>query len=329
MAYMQLLPTLKAASIEGSSRGQRIRPQDLDIYNEPKEHIAVLEQGSELKPPALVLKYVSAVRKKFWGLKDVTVNTYDRAENAILGLRQGVVDVYEKAKSDPLSMVRPGCITAAVLAGAIVQGRGKKPFLRLTSATVAGTLVAGVAYPDKAVRVAKGVYFVARDASSSLVERVKKMSDSGNETKELKTEVYTESEDKSTLGVNFQEVMEPKLEHQIAVEESKEDLNSADTDVIIVLDSSGEEVCLLDVTKVEDQSASISNDTPMSESVATNKQIEEGTEKPVIDIEVVAGNETQTATDEASFSGVDVSQEPLADYGQSNPADNDMYSTRS
>ena len=292
MTFIQLMQALKAASGDGDIRGRRVRPSDLDIYNEPdfasKEERAI----SELRPPHLILTYVSAVRKRVWKFKDVTLKTYDRAEGAFASIRHGILDAYEKARSDPLSMLRPGCIAFGVLAGAVVHGRGRKPILRLTTATVAGTLVASVAYPDKAMETTKQIYYSGKEASISLVNLAKKWMEQ-NKTVEVKE--VSESMDEIAEKVSDDSISPNTFDAGLQIE-GKEMIESS----LVVLDANGEEVCLLG--SLEREAAVTDSDQKDSPPDNQNGAI------PLED------NQTN---------------EPLVDYGQSNPEDNDMYSTRS
>ena len=288
-------------SKDEESGTKRVKPADLDIYFEPK---SVIPYSSLEEKPYALQKYVSVVRKKLWTFKDVTLNAYKSAEASVVGAKDGIVDVYESAKSDPLSMVRPGCITAAVIAGAVVQGRGKKPFLRLTSASVAGALVASVAYPDKAFKVAKNVYMVTKDASVSLAEKMRNIADQakGTKTDELanatmnhERETVDEQSDDGGTG-EFPEVA--TVGHVINADESSVEaerkpsegdpqiegiaLVQEPSDVVIniIKDDSGEEICLLEnsVTKSnaddskEEGSVAV---MPSSDSVESSLSVEE------------------------------------------------------
>lgn len=348
MAYIQLIQTLKAAANDGERRSGPIKPKDLDIYREPVVNATSQVQGSELNPPNLILNYVSQVRRKVWRFKDVTIKTYDKMEGAVLDAKQGVLSGYEKAISDPLSMLRPGCITAAVLAGAIVQGRGRKPFLRLTSATIAGTLVASVAYPDKALLVAKEGYYKAKDTSLSLVEKMKKLSsETSKEINEMSVEDKNKLEAESSTYFGSKEQMS-----DAGIDTTKQaDMESLhNTDPIVVLDAKGEEICLLDASKIDDEivantenehihinSSSVTEEATgeiNSDVLGKDLQIRDDMESVISDEKsaIMQKNfgENQLKNDEIEASqNSDSLPELFVDYGQSHPDDKDMYSTRS
>eukprot|EP00112_Aurelia_sp_Birch-Aquarium-sp1_P010093 Seg2173.4 transcript_id=Seg2173.4/GoldUCD/mRNA.D3Y31 product="Telomeric repeat-binding factor 2" protein_id=Seg2173.4/GoldUCD/D3Y31 len=173
MAYLRCLQSVKAAAdnAELERKPKRVRPADLDVYFEPHQQSSDLAQ--EPAPYALQ-KHVSTVRKQIWRIADGTANVFRNTKTRVLDVKDGVISTYEETKSNPLSMLRPGCITAAIIAGTIVPGRGKKRILRLASGTLGGTLAAGVAYPHKTLQIATGVYSKTKDMTTSLVEIMKK-----------------------------------------------------------------------------------------------------------------------------------------------------------
>eukprot|EP00112_Aurelia_sp_Birch-Aquarium-sp1_P025606 Seg859.12 transcript_id=Seg859.12/GoldUCD/mRNA.D3Y31 product="hypothetical protein" protein_id=Seg859.12/GoldUCD/D3Y31 len=171
MAYLRCLQSVKAAADDAELERKRVRPADLDVYYEPHQELSDLAQ--EPAPYALQ-KHVSTVRKQIFRIADGTANVFRNTKTRVLDVKDGVISTYEETKSNPLSMLRPGCITAAIIAGTIVPGRGKKRILRLASGTLGGTLAAGVAYPHKTLQIATGVYSKTKDMTTSLVEIMKK-----------------------------------------------------------------------------------------------------------------------------------------------------------
>lgn len=319
MTFFQLIQTLTAASGGGNGKSWRVRPVDLDIYNEPD--LASQEQQAipELRPPQVILTNVSAVRKRVWKFKDVALSTYERVESTVTSGKQSVVDAYEIAKSDPLSMLRPACIGTAVLAGAVVHGRGRKPVLRLTTATVAGTLVASVAYPDRALKAAKQIYYNGKDAGISLVDMMKNWAEKSKtvDVKEV-TENMAETVDNNAsksddgLEIKGQGIAGSNL---------------------VVLDANGEEVCLLDAVEgerevgVADVLSKESEQQLSTESNFEHDEKERANNKGVH--KIIQGQEINV--DKNNGSSLENSQQhnTLVDYGQSSPEDKDMYSTRS
>ena len=341
MAYLQLLQTLKAASNDGEHRPRLVRPVDLDIYYEPEiESIP----ASDLEPPTVVLKYVSALRKKVWRFKDVTVSTYNKTENAVTGAKQAIVDAYEMAKSDPLSAVRPGCIMVATLAGTVVHGRGRKPFRRLATAGIAGAFVAGVAYPDKAAKVGKAVYHKGMEASTSLVQMIKNMSETSKEVKAVKDIAENRAQNSGNIEKEMESIQPIKsdAESETELKEKGDEGNN-----LVVLNANGEEVCLIDVTKIENETVSKAGtdeinqnqiDSLIERKVSDSGSVEgvsesEGKENSSGEQKIEQGEtgETEKNNDNnkaSSLKGHNTS-ESIVDYGQSSPEDQDMYSTRS
>ena len=316
MTFLQLIQTLTAASGDGNAKSRRVRPLDLDIYNEPD--IASQEQQAipELRPPQVILTNVSAVRKRIWKFKDVALSTYDRAESAVTSVKQGVVDAYETAKSDPLSMLRPGCIAVAVLAGGVVHGRGRKPVLRLATATVAGTLVASVAYPERALKAGKQIYYNGKDAGISLVDLMKNWAEK-SKTVEVKEVAENTAETIDLSASKSDDGVEMKGQ---GIEESS----------LVVLDANGEEVCLLDA--VEGKSEVGVEDVESEQQLPTKPDFEldgkeragnKGEHKIIQGQELTADKNNGSSFEDTKRNSI------LVDYGQSSPEDNDMYSTRS
>ena len=301
MAFIQRMHTLKAASSAESAQSRLVKPDDLDIYYEPDFVLQESQATSELQPPQVLLTYVSAVRKRIWRFKDVTLDSYNKAENALASVRHGAVDVYNTAKTNPLSMLRPGCIAAAAVTGAIVHGRGRKPVLRLTTATIAGTLVASVAYPDKAVNTAKKIYYNGKEASLSLVDMMKNWAE---ERKQV--DVKSRAEDPVT---------------NVSEEES---MGSS----FVVLDANGEEVCPIDALGLESAAGESIQQESDSSAVSEMTELEtnmdsEGKKKAGWrgQHKIIQGQESNS-NNASTF-------DSMVDYGQSSPEDNDMYSTRS
>jgi len=318
MAFTKLMHTLKAAPSDGNVKSRLVKPDDLDIYYEPDFVLQDSQVSSELQPPQILLTYVSAIRKRMWRFKDVTLDTYNRAENALASVKYRAVDVYNTAKTNPLSMLRPGCIAAAAVTGAIVHGRGRKPVLRLTTATIAGTLVASVAYPDKALNTAKKIYYNGKEASLSLVDMMKNWAE---ERKQV--DVKGRAED-TAATVNAVE--------KDGVNESDDGMHVKEDESIgssfVVLDANGEEVCPVDALELEsvagDNLQKESDDPAVSEmgELRTNMD-SESKEK--------AGHRGEHKIIQAKEQNINNASivDSMVDYGQSSPEDNDMYSTRS
>ena len=286
MAYLRCLQSVKAAADDGELERKRVKPADLDVYFEPLESPVLAQEPA----PYALQKHVSTVRKQIWKIADGTVNTFRNAKTRILNVKDGVINTYEEAKSNPLSMLRPGCITAAIIAGTIVPGRGKKRVLRLASGTLGGTLAAGVAYPHKTLQIATGVYNKTKDVTTSLVEIMKKRAEDSRAAPSVHDENATKHANHTaeviTASLGEGEFPEPEEEKEMApkgvvqekiqgdtaveitsesslptaVEEGKKDLQlvkdvttaTSENEIKIAKNFQGEDVCLIDILAEEE-----------------------------------------------------------------------------
>ena len=286
MAYLRCLQSAKAAADGGELERKRVRPVDLDVYFEPLESPGPVQEPA----PYALQKYVSSARKQIWNVADGTVSAFRNTKTRILNVKDGVISTYEEAKSNPLSVLRPGCITAAIIAGTIVPGRGKKRILRLASGTLGGTLAAGVAYPHKTLQIATGVYNKTKDVTTSLVEIMKKRAED-NRTAPLThdenaTKLANHTAEVITASLGEGEFPEPEEETEMtpkglvqekiqgdiaseitvesslptAAEEGKKDLQlvedvtsaKSEDEIEIAKNSQGEDVCLIDIPPKEE-----------------------------------------------------------------------------
>jgi len=332
-----------------SSERHLVKPSELDIYYEPEEVVKEINSGNS--HPTLFHENVSSARKKLTKAFSGLLTTHEKVSSLFTYAELQITGIYNEALQDPYSLLVPGSITMATVGGVLVAGKGKKPLSRVFYGALFGATATAVTHPHRSLEIATTGYYHTTGSLSHLknyfatkeetitekVENEIKINDTELETNEIISEVVVN--DTETLAVdNTSEINKgvvvetienteaDKLIEEFVVVDS-ESVSSVTSDIADtreeVLNPSENVTSIDDVATVEN--TSVETSLPVQEDLLVIKYDEIVNKEESHHVESDSTVESETIEDKSI-----VNSETLeGDYGQSNPQDEDMYSTRS
>lgn len=287
-------------SVSAGTEKQLVKPCDLDIYFEAEQ-----PPPKEIPPPSPAFLYenVSAARQRVTGVFSGLLTTHVKISNFFGSLESRIVNVYNSTVADPYFLLTPGVITLATVSGAVVAGRGRRPFKRSLYAIIFGATATSICYPERALDIATTGYYHTTGS-------VSKLSTLWNERKQTTTErvVKDITDEKATTSEeNKEDISESvELSHDQNATNEKDFVVVNKNDVIAAEKASQQQelkVTHYDVIKTDVKASGVVVRETTNNNTSNNITTDDKTD---VDNPHVEG-----------------------DHGQSDPSDKDMYSTRS
>lgn len=342
-----------------ASERHLVKPSELDIYYEPEEVVKEINSGNN--HPTLFHENVSSARKKLTKAFSGLLTTHEKVSSLFTYAELQITGIYNEALQDPYSLLVPGSITMATVGGVLVAGKGKKPLSRIFYGALFGATATAVTHPHRSLEIATTGYYHTSGLLSHLknyfatkeetitekVENEIKINNTELESNEVISEVVVKVADTETpASDNTSEINEDivvetienteadKVIEEFFVVES-ESVSSVTSDIA----GTTEEV-LIDTSVVENESNPSENVTSIDDvttaentSVETSIPVQEELLMIKVD-EIVNKDESHHVESESKFISETLEDKSTVktlegDYGQSNPQDEDMYSTRS
>ncbi|KAL9962062.1 hypothetical protein ACROYT_G031130 [Oculina patagonica] len=299
------LQTVKAGSM-------KVHPRELEIYDDPVE-------ASQYKPDeeeiTVLEEKVSVVRRSVWGWSSRVKEGVTTVRNTFSSAEDKALEFVELIRTDRQFQIKVGGISAAILSGALLAGKGRRPIRRIFFASVLGTTAAAICYPKQAVDITQTNY-----------QRLKVfVNEQRRKYSEKQAEKAAKEELKTSAVAETQIVEDPG---NATVEVIKEEVAESQTEVSDVQEETTEPV----VTAEVKPQSSFWSKVPFLDKIIGGKTSSTGDVSPV----QVSSEDKGAALVESSKDQVIVQEDspsqavkPEGDIGQSNPEDKDMYSTRS
>lgn len=324
--------SLKSVVHAGNEK-KLIKPSELDIYYEP-ELIEIVPRNPPY--PAIIYENVSAARTRITGVFSGLLTTHEKVSSFFGSLESRITNVYTETLEDPSFLLTPSVIITATIGGALFAGRGKRPFTRSLYAGLFGTTALAVTYPQRSLEIAATGYYHTSASLSNLVQLWKKRS--ANITEKVMTKLENVPVENIEENVVLTE-SNVVLSETVAADDENVDTVVSSSDAAVV---EKPVITSSETTVVEDTVITSSETTVVEGTNENNVQppqeelkvvIEEIIKADVLDesSELVDNKSSELVDNESSELTGDESSELVveADYGQSDPDDKDMYSTRS
>nr|XP_058973320.1 uncharacterized protein LOC131799637 [Pocillopora verrucosa] len=301
------LQTVKAGSI-------KVHPRELEIYDEPVEISQV--KPDEDKVSAFEEK-VSIARRFVWGWTSKVKNSVEETRRTFSSVEERSLEFVQLLHTDRQFQMKVGGITASVLAGALLAGRGRRPIRRIFFSSVLGTTAAAICYPKEAVLITQTNYHRLKTFVIEQWEEHNKRQAERAVKEELKTsvdETKTSTAEVKAETASVDEVKEEGASNQEIIEKQETQETNAEPPVVSTENTS---------------KGSFWSKIPFFDKFMGAKPSEADEVKSVKVVESVdktGSSKDQVIVQEKTSSDV---PKPEGDTGQSNPEDKDMYSTRS
>jgi len=296
--------TVKAGSM-------KVHPRELEIYDGPVEESKNNLNEEEISQ---LEEKVSVARKYVWGWTSSVKESVAKVKNTLTTVENKSYEFVELIRTDRQFQIKVGGITAAVLSGVLLAGKGRRPIRRIFFASVLGTTAAAICYPKQAVDITQTNY-----------QRLKVFV---NEQRSNYNQKQAEKAAKEELKLRAEETRVLEDQGSPTVEVTKGEVVESQTEVSDVQEKTTEPEM---AAEVKPQSSFWSK-IPFVDKLTGGKTSATGDVSPVqvsddkVDTAEAESSKDQVIVQEDSASG-DV--KPEGDLGQSNPEDKDMYSTRS
>ncbi|XP_074607529.1 uncharacterized protein LOC141860350 [Acropora palmata] len=307
------LSSVKAGSV-------KVHPRELEIYD-PVEPSQDTLKPNEEEVTGFEQK-VSTVRKFVWGWTTSVQEGIAKAREHFSVAEQKSLEFIELIQTDQEFQMKVGAISAAVLGGAVLAGRGRRPIRRIFYSGAVGTTAVAICYPKQAVDITLTNYdrlkaFVKEQITNLNQKRAEKPF-----VKEVQTPLHE--------AANPEEEHEPvqivveRVNDNAPVDEQQKDVEMEDAEARLedeVKENKGKQ------------------ESPFWSKIPFLDRLVGKREDPAVVSEssLAVGNKEEiglVATDEKKDQILLLEQTAAkanveGDLGQSNPEDKDMYSTRS
>lgn len=320
MALRNLLSGVEAAE-DGNFKPKLMKPSNLDVYWEPDEPVYATTSNQE----SALLKQVRKGRQFIWQFSGGASSAYTNATQSISKTAAAVENAYDSAVKDPLTLIQPASISAAVFVGALLPGRGRRPFMRLFGASVLGTTATAVSYPKKASEVSISAFHKGKDWGSCLVVSAKKAWEG---KPKVITQEIPELIGKEEVDVTGKDEVDVTLQLDVP------------SDASLAVENNEKPVLSEDLASNEIMSVVVEPEGTKALLLANKEESKEEVKEEVKEEMKEEGKEETAHLEqlESQYNDLkghsDITELPkqdgniLKDFGQSDPEDKDMYSTR-
>ncbi|XP_068735032.1 MICOS complex subunit MIC27-like [Montipora capricornis] len=307
---MPFLSSVKAGSI-------KVHPRELEIYD-PLEQSHDVLKPSEEEVTGFQQK-VSSLRKFVWGWTTSVQEGVDKARQHFSLVEQRSIEFVELIQTDKEFQMKVGGISAAVLTGAVLAGRGRRPVRRILYSGVLGTTALAICYPKEAVDITLANY-------DRLKAFMKEQISNFNQ-KKAEQPVIEEAQSvvEETVIPEGQEELVDKVAESASVNTPEEQDRVVEVEETVVRPEDANE---------EKPKSSFWSRIPFFDKLVSNKE-ESVVSSDAHPTEASSG-ELGSISDEGNKDQVIVLEQSTGqpnnfegEIGQSNPEDKDMYSTRS
>jgi len=298
------LSTVKAGS-------QKVHPRELDIYDPVEQTQDKTEQNQE--EITEIEEKVSVARRFVWGWASTVKEGVLKVRQTFSSVEEKSLEFVELIQTDREFQIKVGGISAAVLGGAVMAGKGRRPFRRVLYSAVLGTTAAAICYPKQAVDITLANYdrlkvFIKEQQNTFNQKRAEQAA-----SKELESPVQE-------TGVSKEQDMEE------VAEEASVDLKEIPVEVSDVQ----EKVIQPEDVVEEKPKASFWSRIPFADKFIGSKESATSSANPVAVSEGESVTQADSSKDQVIVQEESSGQAKIeGDIGQSNPEDKDMYSTRS
>ncbi|XP_047140122.1 uncharacterized protein LOC100213200 isoform X1 [Hydra vulgaris] len=240
--------------------------------------------------PSVLFDFISEMRKSVTSKCSGLLTTHEKIGSVISFTDAFLRDTYRNVLADPHILLKPSTIVLASVAGALAAGRGRRPIKRFFYSSLLGVSGSAVCYPEQAQNVAITAYYHSINSLANLNNLWQSKSEEKAVQLDTKDENYTN-----------QVILVSEISSENLVSDS------------VILPNANEIV-------LSDETLNNTNDKKLAE--------DNDTEDKVTFIQFWTGIPDDSSMDnEESLISKEV-PEVKKDFGQSDPEDQEMYSTR-